>query len=62
MNFKKWPLFADWEEIFGKDRATREFAEGQEDVVEEIQRIESQEITNGMSVGFPIDVVDIDDA
>ncbi|KAK6784594.1 hypothetical protein RDI58_018049 [Solanum bulbocastanum] len=22
MNTKKWPLFADWEEIFGKDRAT----------------------------------------
>ncbi|KAH0667432.1 hypothetical protein KY285_028638 [Solanum tuberosum] len=22
MNTKKWPLFEDWEEIFGKDRAT----------------------------------------
>ncbi|KAK4722186.1 hypothetical protein R3W88_012419 [Solanum pinnatisectum] len=22
MNTKKWPLFADWEEIFGKDRTT----------------------------------------
>ncbi|KAG5600254.1 hypothetical protein H5410_031624 [Solanum commersonii] len=62
MNLKKWPLFADWEVIFGKDRATGEFAEGPEDVVEEIERIEAQEITDGMSVGFPIDVVDVDDA
>ena len=62
MNLKKWPLFADWEEIFGKDRATGEFVEGPEDAVEEIERIESQEITNGMSVGFPIDVVGIENA
>ncbi|KAH0707617.1 hypothetical protein KY289_012693 [Solanum tuberosum] len=62
MNLKKWPLFADWEVIFGKDRATGEFAEGPEDAVEEIERIEAQEITDGMSVGFPIDVVDVDDA
>ncbi|KAK4731325.1 hypothetical protein R3W88_024313 [Solanum pinnatisectum] len=55
---KKCSLFTDWEEIFGKDRATREFAEGPEDTVEEIERIEAQEITNGMSVGFPIVVVD----
>ena len=62
MNLKKWPLFADWEEIFGKDRAFGEFAEGPEDAVEEIERIESQEITNGMSMGFPIDVVGIENA
>ncbi|XP_049372455.1 uncharacterized protein LOC125837364 [Solanum verrucosum] len=62
VNLKKWPLFADWEVIFGKDRATGEFAEGPEDAVEEIERIEAQEITDGMSVGFPIDVVDVDDA
>ncbi|KAH0636692.1 hypothetical protein KY289_036607 [Solanum tuberosum] len=48
--------------IFGKDRATGEFAEGPEDVVETIERIEAQEITDGTSVGFPIDVVDVDDA
>ncbi|KAH0726764.1 hypothetical protein KY284_002629 [Solanum tuberosum] len=29
MNLKKWSLFADWEKIFGKDRATGEFAKGQ---------------------------------
>ncbi|XP_049399186.1 uncharacterized protein LOC125863076 [Solanum stenotomum] len=62
MNLKKWPLFADWEDIFGKYRATGEFAKGPEDVVQEIERIEALEITNGTSVGFPIDVVDIDDA
>ncbi|KAH0709753.1 hypothetical protein KY290_011160 [Solanum tuberosum] len=22
MDIKKWPMFADWEEIFGRDRAT----------------------------------------
>ncbi|KAK4730080.1 hypothetical protein R3W88_023068 [Solanum pinnatisectum] len=38
MNTKKWPMFVDWEEIFVKDRATGEFAEGPLDVVEEIQR------------------------
>ncbi|KAH0783038.1 hypothetical protein KY290_002636 [Solanum tuberosum] len=61
MNLKKWPLFVDREEIFGKDKATGEFAEEPEDVVEEIERIEAQEITNGTSVGFSIDVVDVDD-
>ncbi|KAG5590014.1 hypothetical protein H5410_040528 [Solanum commersonii] len=49
-------------EIFGKDRATGEFAEGPEDVVEEIERIEAQEINNGMSLGFPFVVIDVDDA
>ncbi|KAJ8569612.1 hypothetical protein K7X08_006189 [Anisodus acutangulus] len=62
MNFKKWPLFADWEEIFGKDRATGEFTEGLEDAVEEIERTEAQEVPNDMSLGFPIIVVDEDDA
>ncbi|KAH0636006.1 hypothetical protein KY290_036406 [Solanum tuberosum] len=61
MNLKKCPLFADWEEIFSKDRATGEFAEGPEDIVEEIERIEAQEITNGTFVGFPIVVVEVDD-
>lgn len=59
MNYKKWPLFADWEEIFGKDRATREFGEGPEDV-EEIERSEAQEGANNMSLGFPTVVVDED--
>ncbi|KAH0649252.1 hypothetical protein KY285_034500 [Solanum tuberosum] len=49
-------------EIFGKDRATGEFAKGPEDVVEEIERIEAQEINNGMSLGFPFVVIDVDDA
>jgi len=39
-----------------------ESLQGPEDAVEEIERIEAQEITDGMSVGFPIDVVDVDDA
>ncbi|KAG5626068.1 hypothetical protein H5410_011286 [Solanum commersonii] len=38
MNLKKWPLFADREEIFGKDKATREFVEGLGDV-EEIEKL-----------------------
>ncbi|KAK4729589.1 hypothetical protein R3W88_022577 [Solanum pinnatisectum] len=62
MNFKKLSLFADWEEIFGKDRATGEFAEVPEDVVEEIERIEAQKINNGTSVGFLVVVVNVDDA
>ncbi|KAK6796261.1 hypothetical protein RDI58_003962 [Solanum bulbocastanum] len=36
MNTKKWPLFADWKEIFGNDRATGEHAEGPLDAVEDI--------------------------
>nr|XP_009593789.1 uncharacterized protein LOC104090408 [Nicotiana tomentosiformis] len=61
MNSKKWPLFADWEEIFGKDRATGEFAEGPEDSVEEIERTETQETPNDMCLGFSLIVVDEDD-
>ncbi|KAK4732675.1 hypothetical protein R3W88_025663 [Solanum pinnatisectum] len=30
MTFKKWPLFADWKEIFRKDGATEQSAEGTE--------------------------------
>ncbi|KAH0693488.1 hypothetical protein KY285_020585 [Solanum tuberosum] len=55
----------DWDDLIKVDpnaKATGEFAEGPEDVVEEIERIEAQEITNDTSVGFPIDVVDVDDA
>ncbi|KAK6781956.1 hypothetical protein RDI58_019752 [Solanum bulbocastanum] len=50
-----------WDDLI-KDRATGEFAEVLEDVVEEIERIEAQEINNGTSVGFPVVVVDVDDA
>ena len=49
-------MFVDWEEIFGKDRATGEFAEGPLDVVEDIQRIQSSVMFNDMSLGFPIDL------
>ncbi|KAK6780305.1 hypothetical protein RDI58_022489 [Solanum bulbocastanum] len=50
------PMFVDWEEIFGKDRATREFVEGPLDAVEEIQRSQSSVLFNDMSLGFPIDL------
>ncbi|KAH0690201.1 hypothetical protein KY290_018443 [Solanum tuberosum] len=60
MNTKKWPLFEDWEEIFGKDRATGEFAEGPLDATEEIQKSQAPQHSNDMSLGFPIDV-DLDD-
>lgn len=54
-------MFADWEEIFGKDRATGEFAEGPEDAVEEIERTEAQKVANNMSLGFFVFAVDEDD-
>ncbi|KAH0696134.1 hypothetical protein KY290_013500 [Solanum tuberosum] len=60
MNTKKWPLFKDWEEIFGKDRATREFVEGPLDATEEIQKSQAPQHSNDMSLGFLIDV-DLDD-
>ncbi|KAH0762448.1 hypothetical protein KY290_018521 [Solanum tuberosum] len=41
MNTKNWPLFADWEEIFRKDRATGEHAEGPLDDVEDILKNEA---------------------
>ncbi|KAF3622766.1 putative HUA2-like protein 3-like [Capsicum annuum] len=56
MNTKKWPMFEDWEEIFGKDRATGEFAKGPLDAAEEIQRNQCPELFNVMTLGFPIDV------
>ncbi|KAK6794491.1 hypothetical protein RDI58_007944 [Solanum bulbocastanum] len=46
----------DWEEIFGKDRATGEFAEGPLDAVKEIQRSQSSVLFNNVSLGFPIDL------
>ncbi|KAH0766693.1 hypothetical protein KY285_002564 [Solanum tuberosum] len=62
MTFKKWPLFADWEEIFRKDGATKQSAEGPEVGVQEIERIEAQEVANNMCFEFPIIVVEEDDA
>ena len=53
-------MFEDWEEIFGKDRATGEFAEGPLDATEEIQKSQAPQHSNDMSLGFPIDV-DLDD-
>ncbi|KAG8386517.1 hypothetical protein BUALT_Bualt03G0156700 [Buddleja alternifolia] len=35
MRFKMWPLYKDWVEIFGKDRATGEGVESFQDVVQE---------------------------
>ncbi|KAH0743471.1 hypothetical protein KY290_031464 [Solanum tuberosum] len=60
MNTKKWPLFKEWEEIFGKDRAIGEFAEGPLDATEEIQKSQAPQHSNDMSLGFLIDV-DLDD-
>ncbi|GFP87212.1 hypothetical protein PHJA_000864900 [Phtheirospermum japonicum] len=36
MRFKSWPLYGDWCEIFGKDRATSENTQGFADVVNEV--------------------------
>ncbi|KAH0746377.1 hypothetical protein KY285_008034 [Solanum tuberosum] len=49
-------MFVDWEEFFGRDRATGEFAKGLLDAVEEIQRSRSSGLFNNMSLGFPIDI------
>ncbi|KAG5632870.1 hypothetical protein H5410_004587 [Solanum commersonii] len=62
MTFKKWPLFTDWEEIFRKDGATEQYVEEAEVGVQEIERIEAEEVANDMSLEFPIIVVDEDDA
>ncbi|XP_075094813.1 uncharacterized protein LOC107830513 [Nicotiana tabacum] len=57
MKTKKWPMFEDWEEIFGKDRATGEFAEGLLNATEDILRSQASGLSNDMSLGWPI-VVD----
>ncbi|XP_059301939.1 uncharacterized protein LOC132053860 [Lycium ferocissimum] len=61
MQNKTWPLFEDWEEIFGKDRGTGEFAEGPEDAFEEIVRSQGQGVSNDRRLGFLIEVDDEDD-
>ncbi|XP_016484550.1 uncharacterized protein LOC107805084 [Nicotiana tabacum] len=58
MKTKKWPMFEDWEEIFGKDRATGEFTKGPLDVAEDILRSQASGISNDMSLGWPIVVDD----
>ncbi|KAM3200631.1 hypothetical protein P3L10_032993 [Capsicum annuum] len=58
MNTKKWPMFEDWEEIFGKDRVTGEFVEALLDAIEEIQKSRTPQLCNDMSLGFLIDVDD----
>lgn len=49
-------MFEDWEEIFGKDRAMREFAEGPLDAAEDILRSQASGFSNDISLGWPIDV------
>ncbi|KAK4708724.1 hypothetical protein R3W88_029649 [Solanum pinnatisectum] len=58
MNTKKWPLFADWEEIFGKDKATGEHAEGPLDAVENILKSRTSGLSTDMSLEFLINVDD----
>uniref|UniRef100_M1DH03 Uncharacterized protein n=1 Tax=Solanum tuberosum TaxID=4113 RepID=M1DH03_SOLTU len=43
-------------------RVIGRFAQGPEDVVEEIERVEAQETTNETFMGFPIVIVNVDDA
>ncbi|OIT27511.1 eukaryotic initiation factor 4a-14 [Nicotiana attenuata] len=62
MNTKKWPMFEDWEEIFGKDRAIGEFAEAPLDASEEIQKSQAPKVCNDMSLGFPIDIDEDEEA
>ncbi|GFP96662.1 hypothetical protein PHJA_001810300 [Phtheirospermum japonicum] len=38
MRFKSWPLYGDWCDIFGKDRATGENAQRFADAVDELPR------------------------
>ncbi|PHU13660.1 ABC transporter B family member 11 [Capsicum chinense] len=61
MNTKKRPIFADWEEIFGKDRATGEHAEGPLDVVEDILKNQTSELSIDMTLGFPINIDEDED-
>ncbi|KAM3202460.1 hypothetical protein P3L10_030084 [Capsicum annuum] len=56
MTTKKWPMFVDLEEIFGKNRATREYVEGPLDAVEDILKSQISGISIDMTLGFPINV------
>ncbi|KAG8380355.1 hypothetical protein BUALT_Bualt06G0006900 [Buddleja alternifolia] len=48
MRFKTWPLYGNWVEIFGKDRATGECAEGFVDVFDKVQ---SMSVSNANTSG-----------
>ncbi|KAF3665155.1 putative ABC transporter B family member 25-like [Capsicum annuum] len=61
MNTKKWPMFADWEELFGKDRATGEHAEGPLDTVEDILKNQTSGLSINMTLGFPINIDEDED-
>ncbi|XP_057801115.1 uncharacterized protein LOC131016440 [Salvia miltiorrhiza] len=41
MRYKSWPMFEDWKEVFGKDRATGEHAEDLLDALNDMQRREN---------------------
>ncbi|KAH0663782.1 hypothetical protein KY284_028713 [Solanum tuberosum] len=58
MNNKKWPLFADWEEFFRKDRTTREHAEGQLDAFDDILKSKTLGVSTDIRLGFLISVDD----
>ncbi|GFP80602.1 hypothetical protein PHJA_000203500 [Phtheirospermum japonicum] len=51
MRFKSWTLYGDWCDIFGKDRATGENAQGFADAVDEIPR--HPDATNGVDYDVP---------
>ncbi|KAL8534167.1 hypothetical protein ACS0TY_010247 [Phlomoides rotata] len=40
MCYKSWPYYSFWQEIFGKDQATGEHAEGAMDLVNELLKTE----------------------
>ncbi|KAF3670274.1 hypothetical protein FXO38_07170 [Capsicum annuum] len=58
MNIKKWPTFEDCEEIFGKDKETKEFAEAWLDATKKIQKSQTPQLCDDMSLRFLIDVDD----
>ncbi|PHT34756.1 ABC transporter B family member 11 [Capsicum baccatum] len=61
MNTKKWPTFADWEEIFDKDKAKEEHAEGPLDVIEDILRNQTSGLFIDMTLEFSINIYEDED-
>ncbi|KAF3684704.1 hypothetical protein FXO37_01222 [Capsicum annuum] len=61
MNIKKWQTFADWEEIFDKDRAKEEHAEGPLDVIEDILRNQTSGLFIDMTLKFSINIYEDED-
>ncbi|XP_073050959.1 uncharacterized protein [Primulina eburnea] len=51
MRHKSWPFYHDWCEIFGKDRATGEHAQGFSDMVEDLNDKEKQN-ENDVDIGI----------